>query len=164
MQDFRTIKLKNYTNVFTENTAAAAITPGMLIELTSSGTVRKHNSANTFAMPMFALENYLEGKTIEDAYATGDQVQVWVPGRGDEVYALLADGFNIAIGDALTSNGGGFLKKSDTDFQSYASFNEGKFSDRPIIGIALEAKDLTPSGSDSSAAGQYFPYIRIRIV
>jgi len=162
---YHTIKLKNYSNVFEEYEANAEIYPGHLVELMSTGKIRKHASANSYAMPMFALEDYLQGKTVDDAYATGDQVQVWIPGRGDQVYARLQDAQNIAIGDALVSSGDGTLKKADTDIYSWESLNETQdLSTRVILAIALEAKDLSGSGSDSSAGGQYYPLIKVRIV
>ena len=37
-----TIKLKKYQDIINEYEAEAAITPGMLIELTSSNTVQAH--------------------------------------------------------------------------------------------------------------------------
>jgi hypothetical protein len=109
---YRTIILKNYVNVFEEFTAAAAITPGMLVEQTpGAATIRKHATSGGNAIPMFAIEDAKQGKGITDDYATGDKVQVWIPQRGDVVYALLADEQNIAIGDDLESNGLGFLTK-----------------------------------------------------
>jgi hypothetical protein len=88
----QTIIGKNYVNVFEEYVAAAAILPGNLIELTSSGTVQKHSGAGITALPMFAIEDALQGNGIEDAYIAGDRVRCWIPNRGDVVYALLADG------------------------------------------------------------------------
>jgi hypothetical protein len=163
---YKTVKLKNYGNVFVELEANAAIIPGMLVEVMSTNKLRAHASAATFAMPMFALEDGMQGKGLKDNYVAGDQVQVWIPGRGDEVYALLVDGGQaVAIGDTLVSAGGGYLKKSQDTINSWESVDAGMdISNKSIIGIALEAKDISGSGSDSSAGGQYYPYCRIRIV
>jgi len=162
---YNTIKLKDYLHINEEYNAAAAITPGMLIELNSSGTVQKHASIDTFAMPMFATEDELQGKDITDAYVTGDKVQCWIPTRGDIVYALLLDGQNVSIGDKLVSASGGYLKKSESDFASIESVDAGTdLSTRVIIGIALEAQDLsTLEGSESSLATNS-QYIKVRIV
>ena len=63
---YRTVKLKNYGNIFNEYEANAAISPGMLVELMSTGKIRAHSTAGGNALRMFALENYLEGKDIND--------------------------------------------------------------------------------------------------
>ena len=163
---YKTVKLKNYSDVFVEVEANATIIPGMLVELMTTSKLRAHASAATFAMPMFAMENFLEGKGLGDNYVAGDQVQVWIPGRGDEVYALLVDGGQpVSVGDALVSAGGGYLKKSQDTINSYESVDAGMdISNKSLIAIALEAKDISGSGSDSSDGGQYYPYVRCRIV
>jgi len=105
-----TIKLKKYSDVIEEFVAGDAITPGMLVALDSAGKVVPHGEAAGNAIPMFALEDELQGKTIDidDAYAAGDPVQVWVAGRGDIVNAIA--GAQIAAGDFLVSDGTGKLK------------------------------------------------------
>ena len=173
-QSYRTIKIKKYLDVIIEAKASGAITPGHLVEQTSASTttVRKHASADTFAFPMFALEDALQGKGIDDAYATGDQVQVWIPTRGDIVYALLQDNASVTIGDKLVSAGDGTLVKSLDTVASYESVEEGgapflagkDLSFRTIIGVALDTLDLTVGGgNDSSALGSSYPRIRVRI-
>lgn len=160
----RTVKVKSYTDVQEELTAAAAITPSMLLERTSAGKVQAHSSAGQNAIPMFALENALEGKGLSDAYATDDVVQVWLPTRGDRVNALLADGENVSIGDYLESNGDGYLKKHVADVESFESAEAGSISVYPlqIVGQAVEAVNLSDSsGAESSAA---YDSSRIKIV
>lgn len=103
-----TIKLKKYSDVIEEFVAGAAITPGMLVALNASGAVIPHGEAAGNAIPMFALEDELQGKTIDDAYANGSPVQVWVAGRGDIVNAIAGAAIN--AGDFLVSNGDGKLK------------------------------------------------------
>jgi len=165
---YKTIKVKNYLHVTVEREASAAITPGMLIELLSTGKVRKHATALGDAMPMFALEDSLQGKGIDSDYAAGDQVQCWIPTRGDEVYALLADEETIVIGDFLASDGFGKLKKNTAE--NWGS-NDAQVANTvysmPIVAVALEAKDLStlPEGSESSAGGDYYnPRILVRVV
>jgi hypothetical protein len=150
---FNTIKLKKYLDVIIERIAYAAITPGMLCELYStSGYCRKHATSGGNAVPIFALEDELQGKGITDAYAAGDKVQLWVAQRGEEVNALLADGENVAIGDFLVSNGDGYLKK-------YA-FDSAEKEDL-IVAQALEAIDRSSSsGGDTNVTGR----IRVMVV
>jgi len=103
-----TIKLKKYSDVIEEYVAGGAITPGMLLKYDSNGEVIAQNAVNSIAM--FALEDELQGGTIDDAYADGDPVQVWIPYRGDMVNALLS-GANVVAGDLLQSASDGSLKK-----------------------------------------------------
>jgi len=157
-----TIKLKKYLDVIEEYEAAAAITPGMLLKLDSDGKVQKHDSAQGTAIPMFALEDELQGKGIAEDYASGDRVQVWIAQRGEQVYALLKDGTSVAIGDYLVSDGAGALKK-------YVAVDESVNPDdtvaietehNVIVAQALEAMDLT----QSTAKIDDFPRIMVRVV
>ena len=140
---YNTIKLKKYSDIIEEYEAAAAITPGMLIELNSDGKVQVHSSVGEFAEKIFALENELEGKGISDDYAAADRVQCWVAGRGDQVYALLSDGETVVIGDILESNGDGYLQKAVGETGSAAVYPES------VVAVALEAVDLLGSPSTS---------------
>lgn len=155
----RTIILKNYLNVREELVANAAITPGHLIEVMSTGKVRKHASAGQNVLPMFALEDELQGKGIDEAYAAADPVQCWIPQRGDIVYALLKDGENIAIGDFLESAGDGTLQKHVADVDS--SNDITTIYPLQIVGQAIEAIDLSGSSGTHPDSGYR---IAIRIV
>ena len=130
----RTIKLKDYLHVMEEYAAVAAITPGMLIELTSTGEVQVHDAAAGVGEKMFADEDQFQGKTIADAYAVGDKVSCWLPQRGDVVYAFLADGENVAVGAKLVSDGAGALQEA-------GSIEEN------VIAVALETVDLSGAGA-----------------
>jgi len=148
-----TIKLKNYQNIMNEYAAAAAIIPGELIELNSAGTVQVHSTAGGNLLHMFATEDELQGSGIDDAYAAADKVQCWIPVRGDEVYAILANDEDVAIGDFLESNGTGELVKhtpdtadSDDAFTAYTN---------QIVGISLEDIDLSGSSGEESSGGGY---------
>jgi hypothetical protein len=131
-----TIKIKKYADVIEEYTSTAVeITPGMLIEITSAGLVQKHSTGNGKALTMFALEDELQGRGIDVNYTVSTRVQCWLPGHGDMVYALLADGETAVIGSWLASNADGKLKVSTTN----------------PIGQAVEAVDMSgTSGADPS--------------
>lgn len=147
---YHTIKIKKYSDHIEEWIANAAITPGMLVQLMSTGKVRAHTPANGNAIPMFALEDELQGKAIDEAYAAADQVQVWIPYRGDQVYALLSDGENVVIGDFLASNGDGYLQK-------FVGGDSNANEELPleIVAMALEAIDRsTSSGGDTNTTGR----------
>lgn len=168
MSQRRTIKIKNYSKVMEEYTAVAAITPGMLVELTSAGQVQAHSSAGQNVLPpMFACEDELQGNGIRTNYAATDKVQVWVPGKGDIALGILADGENVAVGDPLESNGDGKLKKHVADVESFESAEAGSITVYPnqVVGVALQAIDVSDSsGAESSGELGYDKRIEVRIV
>jgi len=144
-----TIILKDYVGVFLEKNAAEALYPGRMIELDSNDEVQMHSSAAGVAVPMFAIEDALQGNGIDDQYASGDPVQTWIPNRGDEVYAILADGENVSIGDFLSSAGDGGLQGGTTE----------------PVGVALEALDLSgSSGEETSGTLGFDKRIKVRIL
>jgi hypothetical protein len=155
-----TIILKNYSNIFLEYVSAAVVTPGELLELTTAGLVQDHSTAGGNVLgPMFAIEDALQGKAIWDNYASGALVRVWIPTRGDEVYAILADGQHIEIGEPLESNASGYLQKWAGDTGD--STNATKLLS--IVGYALEAKDLSGDSSAVESEGDLATNQRIKI-
>ena len=145
---FKTIKLKKYLDIVEEYIANTTITPGMLVQLHTDGKLKPHATAAGPCLPMFALEDELQGKGIDDNYANLDPVQVWVPTRGDIVYALLKDNENIAIGDFLVSDGAGSLQKYSAAVD-LDSAGDGNVQRGIIVAQALEAINL------SSSSGTY---------
>lgn len=165
------IILKDFTGIQKEIVASATITPGMLVERHSSTgeKVRKHASAGQNVTPvMFALEDELQGNTIEDNYAANDLVKVGIFRAGDEVYAILADGENVSIGDKLESNGLGMLRKHVADYYEDSSTDKGTLTvyGKAIVATALEAKNLSDSSGaeDSSGTLGYNKRIKVEIV
>ena len=140
-----TVILKNYSNIFEEYEAeAATIYPGCLIELTSGNKVKVHATPGGNALPMFAIEDALQGKGIDENYAIGDKVRCWVPTRGDVVYGILADGQTIAKGDFVESNGAGYLQKHTPDEGSQNSIYQNS-----IIGVSLDTESSAAGSEDS---------------
>ena len=137
-----TIKIKKYSDVIEEYVAAAAITPGMLVELASATTVQAHSGQDENVLIMVALEDELQGGLISTDYDAEDQVQVWVPGRGDMINGILALGQNAVVGDFLTSNGDGNLKVAPA-----ASIAGGDEYPEMIIGQAIEAVNATAAAA-----------------
>lgn len=90
---------------------SAALQPGMLAEIASTGKIQKQSSADVFVENLFVLENELIGEGIDDLYANGETVPYAICQSGTEVYALLAANIALSIGAVLQSNGsGGTLK------------------------------------------------------
>ena len=151
-----TVRIKGYLNVNNEAKAAEIITPGMLIELTSAALVQPHSTVEGNVAACFAMEDALQGKGIDDNYAVGDIVQCWTPVRGEEVNAILADGYDIDVGDFLASNGDGMLRE-------YAGESGGGV--QPLVAVAREAVDTSgSSGEESSGPLGYAKRIRVVVM
>lgn len=92
--------------------ASEVITPGMLIErFNNAGAVkfRKHSGAG-LAGAIYATEQSMLNKTVDDNYAAGDLVEATVCSAGTTIWAFIASGANIAAGDKLGSAGNGKLQ------------------------------------------------------
>lgn len=122
-----------------EAVAAGAITPGHLIKLDSAGKVVVHASEGQYAERLFAKEDALQGNTKDTAYASGDVVSYHVAVPGDEIFAYIKAGENVAIGDQLISAGDGTLIK-------IGSVSSG-VTVTDVIAVAKEANDLSGSGA-----------------
>jgi len=108
----RVIALLGDPRITEDWAATEAVTPGHLLELTSTGGVKKQTDDAANVTPMFALERDELGDDIDEDYESGDTVRVGIFKPGDRVYAFLASGVNAAIGDYLTSNTTGLLTKT----------------------------------------------------
>lgn len=153
-----TVKLKSYVDIIKERVAAAAITPGMLIEITGANKVQAHNSAGQNAARIFALEDALQGKDLGDNYAVAAPVQCWHVIPGEEVYAILADGEDVDEGDFLESAGDGYLQKHTPDVVEGISSAEASSDvtvySHQIVAVALEDINISSSsGVESSGEG-----------
>lgn len=116
-----------------EMVAAAAITPGMLLAINSAGKVVPHPSVGGAAERLFALEDALQGRTIANAYASGELVSAVLASPGDVVYAWASPGSNLIVGDKLQSDGGGRLMES--------------VGPEETVAVALEPVNLSATGS-----------------
>ena len=117
----------------------AGIYPGMQVKLDSNGEIVKHSTSGGAIgdEKMFAMEDALQGKTVDDVYADNSLVTVIIPYKGSEVNMLLADGESIVPGDKIMAGGSGTVKK-----------NSGGTD---ILGTSTGTLDL--SGSNNTANG-----------
>ncbi len=127
-----------------EGEAAATITPGMLLARNSSNKLIPHGTEGGWNERFYACEDALQGKTIDDNYASGDWVTGVLAEPGDVVYALLKAGENADPSEFLMSAGNGMLKVATSTNQRVA--------------VALEAVDNSESGTTDPAR------IRVRII
>ena len=93
-----------------EGVADAAISPGESIQLASDGKYDPNPATKAESIKgdlLIATEDGLQGKTVSDAYASGDKVFFYIPCCGDHVNVLVKSGEDIAVGDKLNVEGGG---------------------------------------------------------
>jgi hypothetical protein len=110
MSNRRTIKVVGDGEQY-EYPAHEALYPGMLVELLSTGKVRKQATDEVDAEILVAMEDNLQGNGIEDAYAEDDRVLCRAFAKGQAVLLILKDGEDVDIGDWLEAAAGGLVKK-----------------------------------------------------
>lgn len=139
---YNTILLKgDFGRRYDEKLADGSITPGMLMYTTSADKYKAHATSGGIWDRSIAVEDSLQGKdgvntkgnTIDDAYTDATLVRAITVEPGDEVYALIAAGQNVALGAELMSNGAGAVT--------------AKTSTNHVVGWAAEAKDNSGGGS-----------------
>ncbi|KKK83117.1 hypothetical protein LCGC14_2796600 [marine sediment metagenome] len=138
----RTIRLKG-TGLRKERVvkAASTITPGMLIDTEAAGVI-EHAGAGLNAAPLFAVENEVVGKGIDDDYIAAENCIYEAMQLGTEVHALLAaNAAAIVEGDFLQSAGDGTLRILT------ASAATAESARRSTVARALEAVDNSANGS-----------------
>jgi len=96
------------------NAAEAGIYPGMLCERVTVDTCRKNATAEKKAAVLVAVEDALQGKTVDDAYTSGTPVRLVQFRPGEEFHALIKAHQTISINEKITSAGDGTFK-SGTD-------------------------------------------------
>jgi hypothetical protein len=116
-----------------ELTADGAISPGMLLEASATGCT-PHATSVGFAERMFAMEDALQGDTVDDDYAADDPVQIALPVPGALVMAMLKAGTNYTKGTQLFSYGDGTLRATTG-------------TPKQLIAIVVDAIDLSASGA-----------------
>lgn len=117
----------------------ANIKPGMQVLLDSAGKFAIHGTAggNYGDEIIIVIEDALQGKTVDDAYAINTRCFAVIPHDGAEVNLLIADEQDIAIGDKIIANGSG-------------KFKETTGVPKGMIGVATAANDLTGSNSSDT--------------
>lgn len=123
-----------------EEIAAGAITPGHMIAMSAGAdTVVVHPTEGGYAERMFALEDALQGRNRDTAYASGERVTLIHAVPGDVLDLYIKAGENIAIGDKLISAGDGTLIENGSEASGTTV--------KQIVGVAVAANDLSASGA-----------------
>lgn len=116
-----TIVLKSNYGHHDEGTADAAISPGECIQLAADGKfdpAHKSKAESIKGDLLIATEDALQGKTVADAYASGNKVFFYIPCRGDHVNVLIKSGEDIQVSDNIVVEGGGsglFVEAAGTE-------------------------------------------------
>ena len=126
-----------------EAVAAGAITPGMLITQNNAGKVIAHGTAGGWAEKAFAVEDALQGKTIDDACASGDTVSFVLAQPGEVIQAWLSGGESADTSEFLTSNGDGTLKvATSTDIRIAVPLENVDASDSADVNERIKVRIL----------------------
>lgn len=117
----------------------AGIYPGMQVKLDANGEVIKHSTSGGALgdEKMFAMEDQIQGKTVDQVYANDSIVTVILPRVGCEINVLLEDGETVAPATKIMAGGTGQVKANAAGTQ--------------IIGMSTGTLDL--SGSSNTADG-----------
>lgn len=142
-----------------EFTAGGIITPGQLLEIDSNDAVIRHNSAGQNMYPLIAVQDFPQGKDIDDNYASGEQAYAIWARAGMIINMLLKEGETVVIGGFVESDGAGDVQAYVADIDASAPGATTIYSNQ-IVGVAREAVDL----SDSSGADPATRRILIQII
>jgi len=118
--------------------AEPGIYPGMLLALASDGDIGIHADEGGRAERAIAMEDALQGKTVDDVYtiATICTYCLFLP--GSEANVLIEAGQDLDIGTELISAGNG-------KFKALSDLESGETADQ-VIAISMAALDLTGTG------------------
>lgn len=117
------IQVKNFGGVvYEERTAGeAGIKPGMLCRVGTDGKAYKHNAEGGKCECLVAIEDSLQGRTVDDAYDIDTPVRLVRFRPGEEFHGLLNSHVNMDIGENVVSYGNG-LFRSASDSGSYTAY------------------------------------------
>lgn len=138
---FKTIHLLGEART-EEDIAGGALTPGHLVEKyndSGDAKLRVHQTQGGFAERAVAVEDALQGREIDTAYAADERVTYKLFATGSVAYLYLKAGQNVALGDKLISNGDGTLIANGQEATGV--------SVEQIVGQAEEALDLSATGA-----------------
>lgn len=123
--------------------AEATIKPGMLLELNSTGKVIKHNQNGGWAEKIIAVEDALQGGTIDSTYDNASIVSFVVASPGDVCYVVLAAGEFITPDMYLCSAGtGAFIAASGTKQRLCRALEAVDNNDSAAVPVKIKVRML----------------------
>lgn len=139
----KTIMLRGSMTPHTERVCAEGqIKPGMLLNVDNQGRFIPHAVAAGQASAIFARENSLAGRSIDQNYVQHDTVLAWNAQSGDWIYALLETGNNVALGALLESNGEGLLQAQSGNFSVARALEAVNATGGPATGTRIRVEVL----------------------
>lgn len=96
-----------------ELVAAGAVTPGMLLEVTTAGKGQAHSSEGGRSERLIAIEDALQGNGVDTAYSAADILSIAVAEPGSVFNLLMESGNDGAPGAEVISAGNGKVKCVD---------------------------------------------------
>jgi hypothetical protein len=133
----------------------ANIYPGHLMDLLSTGKVQMNDTVAQPIERIVAIEDYLQGNDIANAYTNGERVSMRKFLPNDVALLVLADGENVAIGDYVEPTTGGEVKKLAVNSDGVTVTNKAA-----VLGVAVTAVDASDSATTALASRR----IKIRFV
>lgn len=129
------IQIKNFGGVVYEERDAgeAGIYPGMLCKVASDGDVELHDDEGGEAECLVAIEDALQGNTVDDVYVADYPVRLVRFRPGEEFHGLVAAHQTISIGEGLISDANGMFK----------SATDSGLSIDAVVAYAMEAITTT---------------------
>lgn len=143
MADEKRIQLTKDFRQIEREAGEAGIYPGMLVQLNSDNEFVKQTTEGENALTVFALEDALQGNTVDDVYTSGDVLQGTIPKKGARVQARLAAGTNYTTGTYLSPDGNGYL-------EAVSAASSGVTPNK--VALLMEDIDLSASGAEASLA------------
>jgi len=118
--------------------AAGAITPGDCVKMAAAGTVTAGLLAN--GELLIAKEDALQGKTVDDAYASGDVVFTYIPVPGDVLSLRAAATQTIAVGAKCGINAGGQVASAGVGLVALSAVTSSTLGDRIKVRVAPQGQ------------------------
>lgn len=138
-----TVHLGGQLTIVNDLAAGETVTPGMLVERYSdSGTpkFRKASSAAGDVSQLIALDQHMLNRTVDQAYASGDLIEVGAAVKGSTWWMLIASGENLAAGAQLESAGNGLLRAQNSGKPLFVALEDTDNSAGPsTMRIKVEA-------------------------
>ena len=135
---------KSYLNIRNEYEAQEGIRPGQPIELRANNKVELVDVVSS-PLTMIAVEDELQGKTINDAYVAGNMVIAWTPTSGDEGLILLSHATN---SKTTFARGAYIALAANGIFVAVTAF-----TDTDPVAVMLEAVELAANGGSGTVRG-----------
>lgn len=133
-----------------ERIAAEVLTPGMLLDVDSSGEYVKHPTAIGDGSPIVCVEEEQIGGLITDTYAINDTVRAVYGRSGDEFYMRLKTGNSVTPASLLVSDGAGGLQLHAPRSVDENGSNTWTQQEQPALFRSLETRNNTSGGYENT--------------